>query len=119
MLRAERPEVNLLNAKLHYTSPLPFGLQPVPNRPLLFILFPILLSHASIPFGVHGRYTACPEYNAPAEWEHKVAAPKGLPVDNAGNPLPFADAAAAPPGVVMHNAWRAPGGGGRAPSFQR
>ena len=63
---------------------MPFGLQPVPNRPLLFILFPILLSHASFPFGVHGHYTACPEYNAPAEWEHKVAAPKGLPVDNAG-----------------------------------
>lgn len=67
----------------------------------------------------HPRYTACPEYIARAEWERKVAAPKGLPVDNSGNPIPFADAAAAPPGVVIRNAWRVPGGGGRAPSFQR
>jgi hypothetical protein len=67
----------------------------------------------------HPRYTACPDYIARAEWERKVAAPKGLPVDHAGHPIPYADTLAAPAGLSIRNAWRAPGGGGRAPSFQR
>jgi hypothetical protein len=67
----------------------------------------------------HPRYTACPDYIARADWERKVAQPKGLPVDAAANPLPYADNAAAPFGVTIRSAWRAPGRGGRAPSFQR
>ena len=67
----------------------------------------------------HPRYTACPDYIARADWERKVATPKGLPVEPSGNPLPHLDQLAAPPGVTIRNAWRAPGGGGRAPSFQR
>ncbi len=67
----------------------------------------------------HPRYTACPDYIARAEWERKVAAPKGLPVDPSGNPVPFVERLAAPSGIIIRNAWRAPSGGGRAPSFQR
>lgn len=67
----------------------------------------------------HPRYTACPDYIARADWERKVAQPKGLPVDATGHPIPYADTFQAPYGVTIRNAWRAPGTGGRAPSFQR
>jgi len=67
----------------------------------------------------HPRYTACPDYIARTDWERKVAQPKGLPADAAGNPLAYADNAAAPSGITIRSAWRAPGSGGRAPSFQR
>jgi hypothetical protein len=67
----------------------------------------------------HPRNTACPDYIGRAEWERKVPTPRGLPVDPTGNPLPYLDQLAAPHGVAIRNAWRAPGGGGRAPSFQR
>lgn len=66
----------------------------------------------------HPRYTGCPDYIGRADWERKVATPKGLPVV-ANNPAPHVDALASPPGLTIRNAWRAPGGGGRAPSFQR
>lgn len=67
----------------------------------------------------HPAYQGCPDYIARAEWERKVKTPKGLPVDPSGHPLPYLDRLAAPAGVTISNAWRAPGGGGRAPSFQR
>jgi hypothetical protein len=67
----------------------------------------------------HPRYTACPDYIGRADWERKVATPKGLPVDVSGHPVPNLDALEAPFGVAVRNAWRAPGAGGRAPSFQR
>ena len=67
----------------------------------------------------HPRYAGCPDYVARADWERKVAQPKGLPVDAEGRPVPYADALRAPYGVTIRNAWRAPGSGGRAPSFQR
>jgi hypothetical protein len=67
----------------------------------------------------HPGYTACPDYIARAEWERKVKTPKGLPVDPSGHLLPYLDRLNAPPGVTISNAWRAPGDGGRAPSFQR
>ncbi|MEI7730993.1 MAG: DEAD/DEAH box helicase [Verrucomicrobiota bacterium] len=67
----------------------------------------------------HPRNPACPDYIARADWERKVAQPKGMPVDPQGRPLPYADNAGAPFGITIRNAWRAPGTGGRAPSFQR
>ncbi len=67
----------------------------------------------------HPGYTACPDYIARAEWERKVATPKGLPVDPTGNPIASLERLAAPSGVAIRNAWRAPRSGGRAPSFQR
>ena len=67
----------------------------------------------------HPRYTACPDYIGRADWERKVPTPRGLPVDTSGHPRPYQDQLAAPSGVAIRNAWRAPGAGGRAPSFQR
>jgi DEAD/DEAH box helicase len=52
----------------------------------------------------HPRYTACPDYIGKADWERKVAQPKGLPVDSQGNPLPFADNSAAPYGITIRGA---------------
>jgi len=48
----------------------------------------------------------------------KVVAPKGLPVDATGAPLAYMERLVVPDGGHP-NAWRAPGGSGRAPSFQR
>jgi hypothetical protein len=67
----------------------------------------------------HPRYAACPDYIGRADWERKVATPKGLPVDEAGHPVANRDNGNAPAGVTIRNPWRAQGGGGRAPSFQR
>jgi replicative superfamily II helicase len=68
----------------------------------------------------HPRHPSCPEYVASADWERKVAQPKGLPVGgNPERPVPAGDNQQAPPGVTIRNLWRREGGRGRAPNFQK
>jgi len=65
----------------------------------------------------HPKNPRCPDYIGTADWERKVAQPKGLPVA-AGHPLAVADNAGAPHGVTVRNFWRRAGRGGRGPNFQ-
>lgn len=62
---------------------------------------------------------SCPDYIRAADWQRKIAQPRGFPVDDRGHPLANGDRVAAPPGVVVRNPWRTPGRGGSTPSFQR
>lgn len=66
----------------------------------------------------HPKNPGCPDYLGAAEWERKVAQPKGLPVDGRGRPLAANDNAGAPPGVAVRNFWRREGRSGRGPNFQ-
>ena len=65
----------------------------------------------------HPKNPGCPEYIISADWERKVAQPKGLPVSGS-RPLANADNAAAPAGITIRNLWRREGRGGRGPNFQ-
>lgn len=66
----------------------------------------------------HPKHPGCPDYIAAADWERKVAQPKGLPVDSRGDPLAAADNAGAANGVTIRNFWRRGNRGGRGPNFQ-
>lgn len=65
----------------------------------------------------HPRNAQCPDYINAAEWERKVAQPKGLPVIGS-RPVQNADNAGVPSGISVRNLWRGEGGRGRAPNFQ-
>lgn len=67
----------------------------------------------------HPKHPSCPEYIQRADWERKVAQPKGLPLGPSGHAVAHGDNQAAPFGVTQRNPWRSPGAGGRSPSFQR
>jgi hypothetical protein len=67
----------------------------------------------------HPRNPQCPDYINAADWERKVAQPKGLPVSGTPpRPVPNADNAGVPSGITVRNLWRGDGGRGRAPNFQ-
>lgn len=67
----------------------------------------------------HPRNAQCPDYINAADWERKVAQPKGLPVTGQPlRPVPNADNTGVPSGITVRNLWRSEGGRGRAPNFQ-
>lgn len=59
----------------------------------------------------------CPEDVREAEWERRLAKPRGYPFTG-GEPAASTEASSVPEGVSVNNAWRKPGRGGRAPKFE-
>jgi hypothetical protein len=67
----------------------------------------------------HPAHPSCPAHIKAAEWERRVKQPSGYAATKDGQPMTYLDAAEVPPGIIMRNAWRKPGTGGRGPSLER
>jgi hypothetical protein len=67
----------------------------------------------------HSAHPSYPSHFRSAEWERRVKQPSGYPLSPEGQVLTSVDLAAIPAGIRVSNAWRRPGGRGRAPSLER
>src|SRR5262249_47522319 len=73
---------------------------------------PMLMYHPSNP--------SCPEeFGTPADWERRIKRPAGVVCTPDGQPIGYMDRAEVEDGITIHNAWRRPKAGGRAPALPR
>lgn len=66
----------------------------------------------------HPQHSTCPSYTKAAEWERRMKQPQGYAF-SCEQPVPYLDSATIPYGIKLHNPWRKPKTGGRAPSLER
>ena len=66
----------------------------------------------------HPQHSSCPSYTKAAEWERRMKQPQGYAF-SCEQPVPYLDSATIPYGIKLHNPWRKPKTGGRAPSLER